>query len=122
MKNLIVVIALLFAVGINAQTKTNTNAVKTKEVKTVAVSQEQATAKKIVNQVSNIFPIDKETKVSLEKILVSKYETLNNSKDLSPERLSALSQSTSAQIENVLGKETFDKIKRDPDLYQLLVK
>ena len=122
MKNLIVVIALLFAVGINAQTKTNTNAVKTKEVKTVAVSQEQATAKKIVNQVSNIYPMEKETRASLEKILTSKYETLNNSKDLSPERLSALSQSTSAQIENVLGKETFDKIKRDPDLYQLLVK
>ena len=116
MKNLIVAITLFFALGINAQTKKTA----TTEVKTVTTTSE-ATAKKNVMLVNNIIIIDKKTQNSLQQILISKYDVLNNNKNLSPERRSALSESISSQIEAVVGKEAFTKIKRDTTLYKTLI-
>ena len=116
MKNLIVALTLFFALGINAQTKKTA----TTEVKTVTTTSE-ATAKKNVMLVNNIIIIDKKTQNSLQQILISKYDVLNNNKNLSPERRSALSESISSQIEAVVGKEAFTKIKRDTTLYKTLI-
>lgn len=117
MKNIIVVLALVFTVAINAQTK---EVKKTETVNTEKLTPEMA-AKKNVMLVNNVIVIDKKTQNSLQQILISKYDVLNNNKNLSPERRSALSESISSQIEAVLGKDAFAKIKRDPTLYKTLV-
>ena len=116
MKNLIVAIALFFALGINAQT-TKTATTEGKNVTRTS----EATAKKNVMLVNTVIPIDKKTQNALQQVLISKYDVLNYNKNLSPERRSALSESISSQIEAVVGKEVFAKIKRDSTLYKTLI-
>lgn len=117
MKNLIVALTLIFSLGICAQTKSTST---TREITTTKITPEMS-AKKDVATVSTIFPIDSKTQTALQGILTSKYEILYNNKDLSSERKTTLSESISSQIESVLGKAIFAKIKTDQVLYESLV-
>lgn len=117
MRNIIVVLALVFAVNLNAQTK---EVKRTETVTTNTLTPEMA-AQNDVKLVNNIIPLDKKRSDLLQQVLISKYDVLYNNNDLSAERRKILSENISSQMETVLGKETFSKIKRDDILYKTLI-
>ena len=117
MKNIIVVLALFFAIGINAQTK---KATRTETVSTAKLTPEMA-ATKNVTDLSAFTPLDSKTSALMQNVFISKYDALFNNSNLSAERKSALSESISSQMESVLGKTTFEKVKANTKLYDSLI-
>jgi hypothetical protein len=116
MKNLLIILTLFFALGVNAQI--NTSSV----TKTVSQSiSPEAAAKSNLDAVNKFIKIDKKTQDALLGIFKSKYEILFNNKNMSAERKKTLSESISSQMETVLGKENFRLVKSNKSLYEKLI-
>lgn len=118
MKKIFIAFILFFAIASNAQTQ---KTVSRKVVTTEKLTPEMA-AKKNVADLEAFTPIDSKTKTTLENVFISKYKTLTQNGELSEMRKSVLSQSISSQIESILGKETFAKVKSNTKLYESLIK
>lgn len=118
MKNLIVALALFFAVGLNAQTQ--------KTVTKPAVAPKTATpemaAKKNVTDLVAFTPLNAQTQASLQELFTTKYKMLTESGELSAERKSIVSQSIDLKLQSILDVNTYEKVKANAKLYDSLIK
>lgn len=117
MKNLIIALALFFAVGATAQTKKTTS---TKVVTTTKLSPEMAAKKNVADLVA-FTPLSAEQQSTLEGLFTSKYMNLQSG-ELSDERKNIVYESVSRKLETVLDPAVFAKVKANTKLYNSLIK
>ncbi len=118
MKNLIIALALFFAIGVNAQTQ---KTVPKKEVTTVKMTPEMS-AKKNVADIVAFTPLNAQTQASLQELFTTKYKMLTEAGELSPERKASVSQSVDLKMQSILDLNTYEKIKSNTKLYDSLIK
>ena len=120
MKNLIIALALFFAIGANAQTQ-KTTTTKTKTVTTTKLSPEMAAKKNVADLVA-FTPLNAQTQASLQELFTTKYKMLTEGGELSAERKSILSESIGLKMQSILDANTYEKVKANTKLYDSLIK
>ena len=123
MKNLILALSLVFALGANAQTK---KTVPVKAPKTVVaapkvkISDEDA-AKKNLADLNSFTTLTPEKQAVFLELFNTKFRMLHKNGELTPERKTYVSQVISRKIEGSLDAQTFEKVKANTTLYQSLI-
>ena len=122
MKNAIIALSLLFAVGASAQTKTNkaTTAVAPTETIDPRTTVETA-AQKDFNALIAYTPVDSKIHNALMDLFTTKHNLLKEVAGLSAERQSVVTETVEYRLSLLLEPVAFAKLKSNKDLYSSLI-
>ena len=116
MKNIIVALALFFALGASAQ---STPAKNTAATKTISA---EAAAEKDLKDLVAFVNIDEQLRPDVLKLFITKHREIDaNKNELSPERKAYFIEYLSARLEGFIGAADFAKVKANTVLYNQLV-
>ena len=123
MKNLIIALSLIFALGASAQakkSKTTVNAPARTEVSNPQITVEAA-AQKNVSDIAAFTPINAETQRALKELFTTKYSMLSENGELSAERKREITHSMEYRLSLIFDPATIAKVKSNTKLYNSLI-
>lgn len=116
MKKIIIVIALIFAVSLNANAQDMKQAVISEKKADI---NPQAEAKLDAAKLAEFLHLEGQTTENLYRLFEMKYRTLQN--ELTPERKAELSRVIEAKLRATLGDDLMSKLDKNPELLKKLV-